>query len=340
MTAAATPIVPDARGIETWTYREAIRQALIDEMKNDPTVLLLGEDIGHAGGPFKATEGLLEQFGAMRVMDTPIAETAILGTALGMAITGLRPVAEIMFADFLAVCMDQIVNSMAKYRFMCGGQTAVPVVIRTAGGGGLRFGSQHSQTGESWLLQFPGVKIVVPGDAHEAYHLMRAAIRDDNPVIVFEHKALYAQKGQVDLSKTGDQTIGKAKVVRTGGDVTIVASLAMVGKALEAAHTLEQQGIRAEVIDIRSLRPLDTDTVATSVRKTCNLLVVEEEHAMGGWGAEVVARIVDEAFDYFDSPPQRLTLPDAPLAYSPPLEDAAIPSAGRIVHAVKQIRNG
>jgi len=300
---------------------------------------LLGEDIGHAGGPFKATEGLIEEFGAMRVMDTAIAETAILGTALGMAITGLRPVAEIMFADFLAVCMDQIINSMAKYRFMSGGQIAVPLVIRTAGGGGLRFGSQHSQTGESWLLQFPGIKIVVPSNPHEAYHLMRAAIRDENPVILFEHKAMYAQKGQVDLSKTDDQIIGKAKIVKAGKDVTIVASLAMVGKALEAANILEMNGIQAEVIDIRSLRPLDSDTVVASVQKTCNLIVVEEEHAMGGWGAEVISRVVDEAFDYLDSPPQRITLPDAPLAFSPPLEDAAIPSAETIINVVKKMLN-
>ena len=327
----------DQNESQTWTYREAIRNALIDEMSMDPTVILLGEDIGHAGGPFKVTDGLFDQFGAKRVFDTPIAETAICGTALGMAITGLRPVAEIMFADFLAVCMDQIVNSMAKYRFMCGGQTAVPLVIRTSGGGGVRFGAQHSQSGESWLLQFPGLKIVCPSNAHDAYHLTRASIRDQNPVVLYEHKTLYAQKGMVDPKKTQDQVLGKAKIYKNGNDVTLVATLAMVGKALEAAQALEQEGIDAEVIDLRCLRPLDSGTVVESVMKTNNLVTVEEQHANGGWGGEIVAAVVDQAFDYLDSPPQRITLPDAPLAFSPVLEDAAMPSAQEIARVVKQL---
>jgi acetoin:2,6-dichlorophenolindophenol oxidoreductase subunit beta len=323
--------------VETWTYREAIRNALADEMRDDPTVVLLGEDIGHAGGVFKVCEGLYDEFGGNRVIDTPISETAFTGAAIGMAITGLRPVVEIMFADFMAVCFDQLVNSMAKYRYMSGGQTAVPMVVRTAGGGGIRFAAQHSQTGETWLLQFPGLKIVCPSSPHDAYHLTRAAIRDDNPVVIIEHKALYAHKGEVELGSSRDQIIGKANICRKGSDVTLVATLAMVNKALEAAEALSKEGIEAEVIDLRSLRPLDTDTVIQSVKKTCNLITIEENHAIGGWGSEVVSRVVEEAFDYLDSPPQRITLPDAPIPFSPVLEDAVIPSVEKIIQTVKEI---
>lgn len=320
-----------------WTYREAVREALIEEMRTDPTVLLLGEDIGHAGGPFKVTEGLIDLFGARRVLDTPIAETGFTGAALGMAVTGLRPVAEVMFADFLAVCMDQIVNSMAKYRLMSGGQTAVPLVIRTAGGAGARFAAQHSQSGESWLLQFPGLKIACPSNPHEAYHLTRAAIRDNNPVVLYEHKYLYAQKGPVDVAATHDQALGKAKVCREGRHVTIAATLAMVGKALEAAERLQRMGIEAEVIDLRCLRPLDRATIVNSVKKTNNLITVEETCSLGGWGGEVVSVVVDRAFDYPDSPPQRITLPDVPLSFSPVLEDAAIPTAEAIAETAVRL---
>ncbi len=324
-------------GTQEWSYRESIRQALLDEMRMDARVVLLGEDIGHAGGPFKVTEGLLEQFGESRILDTPIAETGIAGAALGMAITGLRPVAEIMFADFLGTCMDQIVNSMAKYRYMSGGQTAVPLVIRMACGGGIRFGAQHSQTAESWLLQFPGLKIACISNPHEAYHLTRAAIRDNNPVMVYEHKALYGQKGEVDPSKAEDQVLGKAKICRRGRHATIVATLAMVGKSLEAAELLASEGIEAEVVDLRTLRPLDTSTVIKSVEKTNNLVTVEEDYAIGGWGGEVVASVVEQAFDYLDAPPVRITLPDVPLPFSPVLEDAAIPSAETIAEAVRRL---
>jgi pyruvate/2-oxoglutarate/acetoin dehydrogenase E1 component len=323
--------------VETWTYREAIRNALADEMRNDPTVVLLGEDIGQAGGIFKACEGLYDEFGGDRVIDTPISETAFTGAAIGMAITGLRPVAEIMFADFLAVCLDQLVNSMAKYRYMSGGQTTVPMVVRAAGGGGIRFAAQHSQTGEAWLLQFPGLKIVCPSNPNDAYHLTRAAIRDDNPVVILEHKTLYAHKGEVDLVPTQDHIIGKANICRKGSHITLVATLAMVNKALEAAEALSKEGIEAEVIDLRSLRPLDTDSIIESVKKTCNLITIEENHALGGWGGEVVSKVVEEAFDYLDSSPQRITLPDAPIPFSPVLEDEAIPSVEKIILAAKQI---
>jgi pyruvate/2-oxoglutarate/acetoin dehydrogenase E1 component len=320
-----------------WTYREAIRQALIDEMKNDDSIILLGEDIGHAGGPFKVTEGLLDMYGADRVMDTPIAETGITGTAIGMAITGLRPIAEIMFADFLAVCSDQIINSMAKYRYMSAGQVDLPIVIRTAGGAGARFAAQHSQTGESWYIQFPGLNLVVPSNPHDAYHLMRGSIRDQNPIIFYEHKVLYAKKGAVDVSKTEDQVLGKAKIVKPGHHVTLVATLAMVDKAVQAAEQLEQLGISAEVIDLRCLKPMDSQAVVDSVRKTNHLITIEEQHSAGGWGGEIVSIVVDQAFDYLDAPPQRITLPDAPIGFSPVLEDAVIPSPERIVEVAKKL---
>jgi pyruvate/2-oxoglutarate/acetoin dehydrogenase E1 component len=320
-----------------WTYREAIRNALIDEMKSDESIVLLGEDIGHAGGPFKVTEGLIDLFGAHRVLDTPIAETGITGTAIGMSITGLRPIAEIMFADFLAVCSDQIINSMAKYRYMSAGQVSLPIVIRTAGGGGARFAAQHSQTGESWFIQFPGLKIVMPSNPHDAYHLTRGSIRDNNPVILYEHKVLYSQKGAVDVTKVADQELGKAKVCKVGQHVTLVATMAMVDKALRASEQLEQLGISAEVIDLRCLKPLDIETVLESVRKTNYLITVEEQHAAGGWGGDIVSLVVDQAFDYLDAPPKRITLPDAPLGFSPILEDAAIPSPEKIVRVVQAL---
>jgi len=323
----------------TTTYREAIQQALADEMAADSSVVLLGEDIGHAGGPFKVTEGLYEKFGPSRLLDTPIAETGILGCAVGMAITGMRPVAEIMFSDFLMVCTDQLVNNAAKYRYMSGGQTSVPMVVRTSCGGGIRFGAQHSQVGETWFLQFPGLKIFAPSNPHDAYHMMRAAIRDDNPVVFFEHKAIYARKGELDKS-AGPAEVGKARVCREGTDLTIVATLMMVGRALEAAERLEQEGISAEVVDLRYLRPLDIESVIKSVSRTHNLLTVEENHALGGWGAEVVAGVVETAMDELDSAPQRITLPDAPLPFSPVLEDAAIPSVDAIVAKARSMLGG
>ncbi len=318
------------------TYREAIQMALGDEMQADSKVVLLGEDIGHAGGPFKVTEGLYERFGNNRILDTPIAEMGFVGAALGMSITGLRPVAEVMFSDFLFVCLDQIVNSAAKYRFMSGGQTAVPMVVRTACGGGIRFGAQHSQVGESWLMQFPGLKICCPSNPHDAYHLLREAIRDDNPVVFFEHKAMYARKGELDVEAT-DVRMGRAHVCRTGSDITLVATLSMVGRAMEAAEKLQEEGVSAEVIDLRTLRPLDTGTVLNSVAKTHNLLTIEENHGPGGWGAEVIATVVGEGFDHLDGPPNRVTLPDAPIGFSPTLEDRAIPSVDRVVAQAKSM---
>lgn len=315
------------------TYREAIVRAQREALAADPRVILMGEDIGAAGGPFKTTEGLFEEFGGLRVRDTPISETAFVGAAMGMALTGYRPVIELMFADFMGVCFDQIVNGIAKHRFMCGGKVSVPVTIRAMGGGGVRFGAQHSQTGENWVYQFPGLKVFCPASPADAYLLLRQAIFDPDPVIVLEHKALMAVKGD-----TGDDEARwpaqEPQIVRPGRDVTLVASLAMTRRALAAADALAAQGVEAEVIDLRVLRPLIADPIIKSVTRTGALVVVEENHESGGWGAEVVARAMVGAFDYIDKPPVRVTLPDWPMPFSSALEDAAVPSVQKIVDAV------
>jgi pyruvate dehydrogenase E1 component beta subunit len=323
---------------EEMSYRDAIRAALAEEMRRDPAVLLMGEDIAAAGGVFKATEGLLKEFGPIRVRDTPISEMGFVGAALGLAITGYRPVVELMFADFIGVCHDQIVNQIAKYRYMSGGQATVPLVIRALGGAGLRFASQHSQTCETWLLATPGLRIVCPSSPNDVYGMLKAAIRDENPVVVIEHKALYGTKGQVQLGKDPPANLDRPAVARTGNGVTIVASLAMVPRSLEAAELLAERGVDAEVIDLRVLRPMDVGPIVTSVRKTSLLLTVEEGPQVGGWGAEVVAQVTAEAFDYLDGPPQRVTLPDHPIPFSPPLEDAALPNPQQIADAVTAMR--
>jgi acetoin:2,6-dichlorophenolindophenol oxidoreductase subunit beta len=319
------------------TYREAIVAALQEEMRRDPKTLVMGEDIGPSGGPFKTCQGLFEEFGHARVRDTPIAETGFVGAALGLAITGYRPIVEIMFADFLGVCFDQIVNGIAKHRFMSGGQFAVPVTIRAIGGAGLRFGPQHSTTAESWFMSVPGLKIVCPSSPAEAYGMLKSAIRDDDPVLVLEHKALLSSKGQVPVGSEKGESLSGPRILRPGRDVTVVASLAMVHRALGAAEKLAAEGIEAEVIDIRALRPMDLTKVFESVRKTNNLVTVEEQAQVGGWGAEVVAQVTSEAFDHLDSPPRRVTLPDHPVPYSPPLEDSVLPSPDSIAAAVKSL---
>jgi pyruvate/2-oxoglutarate/acetoin dehydrogenase E1 component len=322
------------------TYREAIVAALQEEMRRDPRTLIMGEDIGPSGGPFKTCLGLYEEFGAARVRDTPIAETGFVGAAFGLALTGYRPIVEIMFADFLGVCFDQIANGIAKHRLMSGGKMPVPLVIRAIGGAGLRFGAQHSQTAESWMLSVPGLKILAASSPAEAYGMLKAAVRDDNPVLLLEHKALLASKGEVPLGSDASARLGGPRILRQGSDATIVATLAMVGRALAAAELLAEDGIVAEVIDLRVLRPMDTSIIVESVRKTNVLVTVEEQAKLGGWGAEVVAQVVADAFDFLDAPPARLALPDYPLPYSPPLEDAAIPSAEAIAAAVRSLRSG
>ncbi len=313
---------------------------MADEMREDPRVLVLGEDIAESEGPLKTTLGLYEEFGATRVRDTPISEEAFVGAALGLALTGYRPIAEIMFADFLGVCLDQIANTIAKHRFMSGGAMSAPLVLRVIGGGGLRFGPQHSQTCESWLLNIPGLKIVAPSTPADAYGMLRAAIRNPDPVVVLEHKALLASKGHVILGEEGIADITEPRIMREGDDVTIVASLAMVGRALEAATALETKGISAEVIDLRVLRPYRGQGIVDSVRKTSRLVTVEDQPVWGGGGSNVVADVMQHAFDYLDAQPERIGLPDAPTPYSPPLEDDAIPSSAHIETRVVELLEG
>lgn len=319
------------------TYRESVVRAQREALAKYPEAIVLGEDIGAPGGPFKTTDGLFEEFGADRVRDTPISENAFVGAAMGIAVTGGRPIVELMFADFMGVCFDQLVNGIAKHRFMCGGKVEVPLVIRAMGGGGVRFGAQHSQTGESWMYQHPGLKVYCPATPADAYELLTAAIADVDPVIVLEHKALMATKGEVpETVIASDVHIGPT-VLREGDDVTIVASLAMVKRSLDAADKLAEQGISAEVINLRVLRPLVMGPIVKSLMKTGSLVTVEEAHPVGGWSGDVTSLAITEAFDYLDTPPARITLPDWPMPYSPGLEDAALPSADRIFDVVTSI---
>ena len=317
------------------TYREAIAGAIAQEMTRDERVVFLGEDIAGAGGVFKTTVGLLDKFGAERVRNTPISEQAILGAAMGAAMTGLRPIAEIMFADFFAVCWDIIANEIAKVRYMTNGQITVPLVVRTANGGGSRFGAQHSQSVENWAMAVPGLKVVAPSNPADAFGLLAAAIRDPDPVIFFEHKSLYATKGEVPDDEHVD-TIGTAKVLRDGTDVTILALAAMVPKALEAAERLAlEDGLSAMVVDVRSLVPLDTQTILATVQKTGRLVTVEENPRLCGWGAEIASIVADECFHDLDGPIVRITTPHIPLPSADNLEDATLPNVERIVATIR-----
>jgi acetoin:2,6-dichlorophenolindophenol oxidoreductase subunit beta len=320
---------------EEMTYRQAIRAALADELRADNHVILLGEDIAAAGGTFKTTEGLLDEFGPERVIDTPISENGFVGAALGMAVTGMRPVVEIMFADFLLSASDAIVNEIAKFRFMSGGQTETPVTIRAIGGATGHFGTQHSATGESWYLQTPGLKVVAASSPSAAYGLLRTAIRLNDPVIFLEHKGMYTQKGLVDRTQPLPQ-VGRAGIVRHGSDVTIVATLLMVPRALRAAEALAAEGIEAEVIDLRWVTPLDREGIANSVSRTGRLVIVEEQVHAGGWGATLISLLVQQGLPR-NTRPCAVSLPDAPLAFSPVLEDAAVPDAERIAAAVRAL---
>ncbi len=315
-------------------YRAAVSAAIAQEMRRDDSVVFLGEDVGAAGGVFKATEGLLDEFGPTRVRDTPISEQAILGAAMGAAMTGLRPVAEIMFSDFLAVCWDLVANEIAKTRYMTGGQVALPLVVRTANGGGGRFGAQHSQSVENWAMMVPGLKVVAPSTPADVMGLLAAAIRDPDPVIFFEHKALYGTSGEVPEGEHVD-ALGTAKILRTGGDVAICALAAMVPRALAAAEELSSaHGIEASVVDLRSLVPLDTRTVLCEVARSGRLVTVEENPRLCGWGAEIASIVLEEAFWDLDAPALRVTTPHVPLPAAPGLEDAALPSVERIVREV------
>ncbi len=318
------------------TYRDAVAAGIAQEMERDERVVFLGEDIGAAGGVFKATVGLFERFGPRRVRDTPISEQAIVGAAMGAAMTGLRPIAEIMFSDFFAVCWDMIANEIAKTRYMTNGQIALPLVIRTANGGGARFGAQHSQSVENWVMAIPGLKVVAPSTPADVKGLIAAAVRDPDPVIVFEHKSLYPVKGEVPDGETLD-TLGTAKVLRAGKDCTLAALALMVPRALEAAERLQaEDGISCEVIDVRSLVPLDTQTLLGSVEKTARLYTVEENPRLCGWGAEIASIVAEEAFWSLDAPIVRITTPHVPLPAADALEDATLPSVERIVTTVRR----
>ena len=322
------------------SYRDAVIRGISQEMERDNNVVFLGEDIGKAGGVFKATVGLYEKFGPLRVRDTPISEQAILGAAMGAAMTGLRPIAEIMFSDFIAVCFDYIANEMPKISYMTNGQVKCPLVIRTGNGAGVRFGAQHSQSVENWTMMIPGLKVVAPSSPVDVIGLMAAAIRDNNPVIFHEHKALYATKGEVPDGEIID-TLGTAKILRKGKDCTILALALMVHRAMEAAEILARDhGIDAEVVDVRSLVPLDTQTILASVAKTGRLFTVEENPRLLGWGAEIASIVADEGFWNLNGPIVRITTPHIPLPAADHLEDLALPNAARIVDKIVRVMNG
>jgi pyruvate/2-oxoglutarate/acetoin dehydrogenase E1 component len=318
------------------TFVESLRMTLKEEMERDPSLMLIGEDIGRYGGIFGVTKGLLEEFGPHRVRSTPISESAIIGSALGAAMTGIRTVAEIMYVDFTTCAMDQIVNQVAKMRYMSGGKAKIPLVIRTQEGGGRGNAAQHSQSLEALFLHIPGLKIVMPSTPYDARGLLKTAIRDENPVMFIEHKLLYATKGFI---PDGEFLIpfGQADVKRKGKDVTVIAISYMVTKALRAAERLAEEGVDVEVIDLRTLVPLDLETLLQSVRKTNRVVIVHEGCRRGGIGAEIACNIMEEAFDFLDAPIQRVGALNVPIPYSEPLENAVIPGEEEIATAVKKV---
>jgi len=314
-------------------YLEAIRQGIWEEMERDPNVFLLGEDIGAYGGAFKVTAGMLEQFGERRVVDTPLAESAVAGAAIGASMFGLRPVAEMQFSDFITCAFDQIVNFAAKCRYRW--NAPVPIVVRAPSGGGNRGGPFHSQNPEAWFTHVPGLKVVTPATAYDAKGLIKSAIRDNDPVLFFEHKGLY-RRIKEDLPE-GEYTvpIGQARVFRAGTDVSIITYGAMVYAAQEAADTLASEGVSVEIVDLRTLLPLDEETILASVRKTSRAVVLHEDTLTGGFGGEIAARITERAFDCLDAPVVRIAAPDIPIPYSPPLEDAFLPNAEKVLQKVR-----
>jgi len=319
------------------TYREALREALREEMHRDPTVFLLGEDIGKFwGGAFKVTEGLAEEFGDERVRDTPISESAIIGTGVGAAITGMRPVAEIMFGDLTALAMDQIANQAAKICYMFGGQAKCPLVIRTPFGAGVNIASHHSQSLEAWFMHVPGLFVAMPSTPYDAKGLLKTAIRGNNPVFFCEHKLLYPAVGEVPEE---EYTIpfGVADVKREGSDVSVVATSYMVHKALRVAEAFQKEGLNVEVIDLRTLTPLDRQAIVKSVKKTGRIVIVSEDCRTAGVGAEVAAVVAEKALDYLDAPVKRVCEPDTPIPFSPPLEQYVIPDEKRITKAIKEV---
>ena len=318
------------------TYRDAVAEGLAREMRRDPSVVCLGEDIGAAGGVFKTTVGLFAEFGPERVRDTPISEQAIVGMAMGAAMTGIRPVAEIMFSDFLACCWDYLANEIPKMRYMTGGQVTVPLVVRTANGGGLGFGAQHSQSVENWALAVPGLKIAAPSNPADVIGLLASAVRSDDPVVFFEHKGLFASRGET--APAGHLVpLGQAAIARPGTDVTVVALAATVPIALAAAAELESTGVKAEVIDLRCLVPLDMATVLESVGRTSRLLIVEENPYQGGWGGTVASIVADEGFELLDAPIRRVAAACVPLPFADALEEEVIPTTEKVVAALRTL---
>ena len=311
------------------TYRDALRQALIDEMTENPDVIVLGEEVGRYGGAYGVTKGLIEMFGAGRLIDTPISEAAIIGAAIGAAMTGLRPVAELMYVDFAGLTMDQVANQAAKSRYLFGGQIGVPMVLRSQGGTGRSGAAQHSQSLEAWFTHIPGLRVVMPATVNDAYHLLRAALKQPDPVVFLEHKGLYVRKGDLDTTKP-DAPWGEALIRRKGRDITIVAWSKMVFEALTAADTLAAQGVEAEVIDLRSLNPLDGETVYASVARTSRALIASEAALTGGFAAEMSARISERCFDWLEEPVLRVAGEDIPIPVSPALERGSVPTAALI----------
>lgn len=311
------------------TYRDALRQALQDAMRADPSVVVIGEEVGLYGGAYGVTKDLIQEFGPERLLDTPISEAAIVGTAVGAAMTGLRPVAELMYVDFLGLTMDQLANQAAKIRYMFGGQIGVPMVLRTQGGTGRSAGAQHSQSLEGWVMHTPGLRLAMPATAEDAYHLLRHSLTLPDPVVFIEHKALYTRKEQANLDAP-PVPWGRAAVRRPGRDVTIVTYSRMVHYALDAAEALAADGVEAEVIDLRTLNPLDMETVAASVTRTGRAIALSEGVLTAGVAAELAARITEECFDYLEDPVLRIAGEDIPIPVSPSLEGASIPSAGLI----------
>jgi acetoin:2,6-dichlorophenolindophenol oxidoreductase subunit beta len=318
------------------TYREAVAEGVAREMRRDPAVVCLGEDIGAAGGVFKTMAGVFAEFGPERVWDTPISEQAILGIAMGAAMTGMRPVAEIMFSDFFACCFDYLANEIPKMRYMTGGQVTMPLVVRTANGGGLGFGAQHSQAVENWVLAIPGLKIAAPSTPADVTGMMAAAIRSDDPVVFFEHKGLFASKGPP--APDGHIVeLGQAAVARPGSDITLVALAATVPLALAAATQLATEGISAEVIDLRCLVPLDMATVLASVARTSRLVIAEENPYQGGWGGTVASIVADEGFQLLDAPIKRVAAACVPLPFADALEDLVIPTVDSVAETVRKL---
>lgn len=322
-------------------YSWALREAMAEEMQRDPNVFVIGEDIAEYGGAFKVTKGLAEEFGRERIRNTPISENSICGVAVGAAIVGMRPVVDIMFQDFITLAMDQIVNHAAKFHYMYGGQCTVPITIRTPAGGGRCYGPTHSQSLEAWFMHVPGLKVVAPSNAYDAKGLLKASIRDDNPVLFIESKLLYGAKGEVPEPDApgGDYVVplGEAKVVREGEHLTLIGYSRMTVEAEKAAEALAASGISCEVVDLRTLAPLDIDTVAASVEKTGRAIIVAEDCRTAGVSAEVMARVVEECFDFLQAPVRRVAAADAPVPCADSLERAALPDAQRIIDAAVQL---